>query len=369
MTVHQIAKLAKVSTATVSRVLNHSGTVKPETAEVVRRVIEQHGSRSGQVMVRRGPRQGRRPKPQTGTTIAIVSVGQAHGPWFQMPVMARVIAGITREARERGLVLQIEEGNSPDELGLSLRSRGVGGVLTFLPADNDPDMLQQLSRHVPVVRVMGEATAAQGLDHVCPDNGGVGAIAFDYLMSQGCREVAFLSSYPSWDLIHVRAFGFQTRALQFGLPASPTAYIVPQSNADRERYGTRIVTRPTLEALIDAFVAASPRPAGLFVPRDEETVTVYRMLAARGVVPGRDVTVVSCDNEEMRLSALDPRPASIELGTLEIGRWAVRRLLSRMRHPHEPAIKIQAAPRLALPGDGGDGNGEAVNGIHPAAGL
>ena len=40
MTVHQIAKLAKVSTATVSRVLNSPETVKPETAEVVRRVIE-----------------------------------------------------------------------------------------------------------------------------------------------------------------------------------------------------------------------------------------------------------------------------------------------------------------------------------------
>ena len=75
---------------------------------------------------------------------------------------------------------------------------------------------------------------------------------------------------------------------------------------------------PALEALVEAFVRAESRATGLFIPRDEETVAVYRLLLARGVVPGRDVTVISCDNEEMRLSGLDPRPASIELGTVEL---------------------------------------------------
>jgi LacI family transcriptional regulator len=360
MTVHEIAKLAQVSTATVSRVLNGTGTVKPETAQVVRRIIEQHGSRAEQVMVRRGPRQGSRrvPRGQVGTTIAIASIGQASGPWFQMPVISQVIAGITREANERGLVVQIEEGSSPEQLGATLRSRGVGGVLTFLPSGADPEILVALNRHVPVVRVMGEATSAQGVDHVCPDNVAVGAVAYDYLMAEGCRTVGFLTANPSWDLIHMRAFGFQTHALRSSAQQSPTAFIAARSEAERERYGVRTIARPTLEAAVDAFVQANPRPAGLFVPRDEEAVAVYRLLGARGIRVGRDVIIVSCDNEELRLSALDPRPASIELGTVEIGRWAVRRLVSRMRRPHEPAVKIQATPRLALPSAASAANNE-----------
>jgi LacI family transcriptional regulator len=367
----EIAKLANVSIATVSRVMNNPDTVKPETAEAVRRVIEQMPDRGAARQVRRGPRQGSRPKAKGHgqTTIAIVSIGQAHGPWFQMPVMAKVIAGITREANERGLVLQIEQGRSSDELGMVLRSRGVGGVLMFLSASNDTDALQALSRHTPVVRVMGEAIATRGIDHVCPDNAAVGALAFDYLAEQGCQGVAFLTANPGWDLIHMRAFGFRTRALQCGRSVAPTAYIAAATDADRERYGTRAVARPTLEAAVDAFVQSSPRPAGLFVPRDEETVIVSRLLAARGVVPGRDVTLVSCDNEDMRLSALDPRPASIELGTVEIGRLAVRRLLSRMRRPHEPAVKIQAAPRLALPGGNAVAGAVEESTFHPAASL
>jgi len=365
MTVHEIAKLARVSTATVSRVLNGTGTVKPETAEVVRRILAQHGA-TDQIVIRRGPSQGSKRGNGSGnkaaTTIAIVSIGQAHGPWFQMPVMSRVIAGITREAKERGLILQIEEGHSPERLAGELRSRGVGGVLTFLPASSEPDTLTALSRQIPLVRVMGEATSAGGVDHVCTDNVAVGAVAYDYLMAEGCRTVGFLTANPGWDLIHMRAFGFQTHALKCGAAESPTAYIAAKSNAERERYGVRTIAKPTLEAAVDAFVQANPRPAGLFVPRDEETVAVYRMLAARGVRPGRNVIIVSCDNEELRLSALDPRPASIEIGSMEIGRLAVRRLVSRMRHPHEPAVKLQATPRLAPP-DGAGEPGSAESGM------
>ena len=373
MTVHQIAKLANVSAATVSRVLNNPETVKPETAEAVRRVIQQHESSASQTLIRRGPRQGlRTKKPQVSHTIAIVSIGQAAEPWFQKPVLANVIAGITREAKERGLVLQIEEAETAEQAGTLLRSRGVGGVLTFLSAWSDPDTLQALNRHVPVVRVMGEASA-MGVDHVCPDNLAVGGVAFDYLMAAGCRNVAFLTANPSWDLIYTRAYGFQTHALRCGATESPTAFIVTNKNTERELYGVRTVTRATLEELVDAFVAANPRPAGLFVPRDEETVAVYRLLAARGVRPGRDVTVVSCDNEDMRLSALDPRPASIELGTVDIGRLAVRRLLSRMRRQHEPAVKIQSSPRLVTASgeisiaQNGNGNGIGINERRPAS--
>jgi DNA-binding LacI/PurR family transcriptional regulator len=362
MTVQKIAQLANVSIATVSRVLNNTGTVRPETAEAVMRAVEQLNGEGSSVALRRGPRQGARGKAEQGTTIAIVSLGHPHGPWFQMPVMSKVISGITREAQEQNLVVQIEGGSSPDKLGAELSARGVRGALTFLPSQVDPQALRALGRHIPVVRVMGEATDNDGVDHVRPDNAAIGAVAFDYLMSQGCREVAFLTANPDWDFNQVRWFGFHTRAHQCGAPDAPAAFVATTVEAVGNRYLPRPVTGPTLEAAVDAFVRSSPRPAGLFIPRDEETVTVYRLLAARGVVPGRDVTIVSCDNEEMRLSALDPRPASIELGTVEIGRWAVRRLLSRMRHPHEPATKIQPSPRLVQPGQ--SDTDDAASGVH-----
>jgi DNA-binding LacI/PurR family transcriptional regulator len=81
-------------------------------------------------------------------------------------------------------------------------------------------------------------------------------------------------------------------------------------------------------------------------------VQVYRLLAERGVTPGADMTVVSCDNENVRLSMLHPRPASIEIGTAEIARFAVRRLIQRIKHPEDPPVRILVNPKLVLPVNG-----------------
>jgi DNA-binding LacI/PurR family transcriptional regulator len=58
------------------------------------------------------------------------------------------------------------------------------------------------------------------------------------------------------------------------------------------------------------------------------------------------MAIVSCDNEEIRLGALVPRPASIDIGAEEIGFRAVVRLRARMQRPQGLPLVIQVAPRL-----------------------
>ena len=93
---------------------------------------------------------------------------------------------------------------------------------------------------------------------------------------------------------------------------------------------------------------STPRPTGLFVSNDYAAVQIYPILQQMGVVPGRDITIISCDNEEIRLAGLQPRPASIEVGAEEVGWQAVRRLVSRMENADEPAILINVAPRVMV---------------------
>jgi DNA-binding LacI/PurR family transcriptional regulator len=89
---------------------------------------------------------------------------------------------------------------------------------------------------------------------------------------------------------------------------------------------------------------------GLFVSRDEETIGVYHLLREAGLEPGKDVVVVSCDNESVRLSGLHPRPASIDLGAAQIARQAVIRQAARIQNPKEPPVRILIYPRL-VPGE------------------
>ena len=51
--------------------------------------------------------------------------------------------------------------------------------------------------------------------------------------------------------------------------------------------------------------------------------------------------------ERSRLEPLNPRPASIDIGAVEIGRRAVRRLLIRLQHPEESPVRVLVPPSLS----------------------
>src|SRR5689334_10402503 len=98
MSVTRIAERAGVSIATVSRVLNNSRPVNPRIAEQVRKAMEE---------LNLTPRPIRRRKNSVAadkhTTIAIVSIGQGYRDWFEVPVMAGVVAELTRAAQDQQL--------------------------------------------------------------------------------------------------------------------------------------------------------------------------------------------------------------------------------------------------------------------------
>ena len=67
--------------------------------------------------------------------------------------------------------------------------------------------------------------------------------------------------------------------------------------------------------------------------------------------PGKDISVVSCDNQEAMLSLLRPRPASVDLRPDTIGQLAVARLIHRLQFPEEAALQIQVPPALGVGSD------------------
>jgi LacI family transcriptional regulator len=339
VSVTQIAARAGVSIATVSRVLNNTRRVNPDIVAQVRKAM---------IELRYSPRGTRRKKSGADTArkrIAIVSLGGPYREWFEMPVMASVVAEITRAAQADHLSVLMTEMPDPAKLTPILRHREIDGALVFIHSTFDASAAGVLARQVPVVRVMGGQLAPVEIDHVGPDNNAIGYLAASHLRARGCRDVAFLTTQPTWDLNKLRAQGFAAGGHAMGLKT--VAYVVGQNDELAQICGPETRGFRGLAPLVDELVAQ--RPHGLFVSRDEELVAVYRLLAEHGVRPGRDLEIVSCDNENVRLSMLDPRPASIEIGTAELALRAVRRLEGRMKQPDEPPVRILVTPRLVLP--------------------
>ena len=354
VSVTQIAARAGVSIATVSRVLNNTRRVNPDIVAQVRKAMTD---------LRYSPRDPRPRKAAVGTDrkcIAIVSLGGPYRDWFEMPVMASVVAELSRAAQGCHLGVLMAEMPDPARLAPILRRPEIHGALVFIQSPWDAAAAAVLAEQLPVVRVMGGQFAPVEIDHVTPDNNAIGYLAASHLAARGCRDVAFLTTQPTWDLNKLRAQGFAVGGQKLG--AKTTAYVVGEDAELTQICGPETRRSRGLAPLIDELVAR--RPHGLFVSRDEELGAVYRLLADHRVRPGRDIEVVSCDNENVRLSMLDPRPASIEIGTAELALRAVRRLEGRMRHPDEPPVRILVTPRLVLTPDA-SGNGA----VAAAAGL
>ena len=352
MSVTRIAEKAGVSIATVSRVLNKSRPVNPEMARLVHQAVEELQLSPQPLRKRqrsRGKGKAGRDSSNAGT-IAIVALGQHYRRWFEVPVIAEVIAELTRAAQEQHVAVLMTEMLDPTKLSTVLKRPEVGGALAFVDASLNTRDVVALTKHLPVVRIMGGQFAPVDVDHVGPDNNAVGFIAADYLLDRGLRQMAFFSCNPAWDITRLRAQGFLARLSDEEI--RPTMLLkADRDGAFLDFYGRNVVVDAEPAALLRRLVEpAKSGPVGLFVARDEEAVIAYQALAAAGLEPGRDVVVVSCDNETTRLSTLRPRPASIDLDAATIAKHAITRIRNRIRTGDERPRRMLVNPHL-VPGD------------------
>jgi LacI family transcriptional regulator len=349
MSIAEVAKAAGVSTATVSRVLNDLPGVRTETIQQVRAAVEALNYK---------PQRARRARSTTGPSsrgtrtgnIAVITLGQTRD-WLQLPVMASVVAGIQHAAAEFGLRLILDDLPDPLRPSQLVQGRQIDGAVVFLtgsmPVTSYEAVLAGFRQRIPIVWAMGMEMTAAGVDHVTPDNISTGYLAHSYLRSQGCERVGYLTTNPAWVFMRLRGQAFLNAA--YDAKQVATAYIVTDDRLLADSYGKHVVAAPTLEQLVALMAKEKSRPTGLFVANDATTAQVYPLLDKHGLEVGRDLTVVSCDNEEVRLSALQPRPASIDPGAEQIGFRAVVRLRARMQRPNDPPLVIQVSPKLALP--------------------
>lgn len=88
----------------------------------------------------------------------------------------------------------------------------------------------------------------------------------------------------------------------------------------------------------------------IFCPADNIAAIVYRALATRGCLAGRDVSLVSCHNERALVAGLWPTLATVDVHPRRIGRLAVELLARRITGQFAgAAVQIGVAPTF-IPG-------------------
>lgn len=328
VTMHDVARRAGVSVKTVSNVVNDYPHIRPATRERVMGAIAELGYQLNASA--RNLRRGR-----TGIVGLVV-------PTLSLPYFAELAESVIEVARQRGLVVIIEQtGNSDRERELeALHSsrRTMTDGLIFSPLALGPDDEHLLPTSPPLV-LLGERIFSDRVDHVTMRNTEAGQAATEHLLGLGRRRIAVVGSHAGEEVgsAALRTRGYEFALRSAGLPLDP------------ELYGEAGPwTRASGAASIGRMLDAGVQPDAVFALNDTLAIGAMHEILVRGLqVPG-DIAVIGFDDiEEAEYSA--PPLTSVHFEREDIASAALdlleARIAGRSEHPRRHDAPFRIAER------------------------
>lgn len=341
MSITRVAKLAGVSSSTVSRVINNHPRVAPETAEAVRKAMQQLNYTPSDR--RPGPKPSSSHSRNGGTaSIAFLVLGTSRNR--ATPAFEQLLHGLSTACAQHDLNLVFTHVANPEELPARVMAQKIDGLLLHGTAPSKA--VRDRLRRLPTVWVMGNRRRPDWGDQVMPDGYEVGELAARYLLDRGHKHLAFLNLDADHWLLRMYGHAFCATASDAGAKADA----IEQPRESSPNYWQEYAPE-TVDALVRRYLAISPRPTGIFVADDMQAAVLQPALQRHGVefTDGK-VELISCNNEKPYLVGLSPHPAEIDIRVESIGRRAVEQLLWRLDHPSVPErIVTTVEPFVVLP--------------------
>jgi DNA-binding LacI/PurR family transcriptional regulator len=306
-TLEEVALLAGVSRATVSRVVNGSLRVSPNVRLDVQAAIDRLGytpNLAARSLVTR-----------RSDSIAVV-ITQPTGQVFADPFFPRLLRGIssTLTARDRQLILLMPE-LATDEARVAnyLTAGHVDGALLVSLHEDDPLPARLTAAGMPIV-LGGRPPKGVRASYVDVDNRQGAQSAVAHLIASGRRVIATitgpLDTAPGID----RRQGYRDALAEAGL------------EPDRTLEALGDFTPEGAAAAVAHILEVHPEIDAIFAASDSMAITALSLLAASGrKVPG-DVAVVGFDDLAIAVST-NPQLTSVHQPIEEMGREMARLLL------------------------------------------
>jgi len=338
MLIADIARKAKVSPATVSRVINQPHLVAADRLARVQAVMSAVNYKPTPLNRRRGPK-SRLAAPKK---IAVWFVGARKSSsfnWFQEQLLQ------VQEANEKQRIdLSVVYTETADELPRALAENQVDGVI-LQGMEPSAAILQRLA-DLPHVWFMTRRTLSYPGDYVEPDNAANGRMAADYLHGRGHKVVATVSTDSAYTAVAWRAEAFGQRARELGLNFSS---ILGKAKAGVS-YLVEASAHEECELLARRLAQSNPRPTGLFLPVDHFCGSFFRALRQFGLKPERDFEAILGNYNPVIYHNLDHLPPALDINLSTLVRKVVDHLIWRCENPQAGGrIGISIYPTL-IPG-------------------
>ncbi len=324
-TIRDVARRAKVSVATVSRVVNPSThSVTPATRRRVLAAVQElayHPNVIAQSLKNRASR-----------TVALI-VPDISNPFF--PAIAR---GIEDTARQRGyavLLCNTYEDLAREHAYLQLlRKRWVDGLIFATVGSNTRHLRALREEGLPVVLVARDVGGIT-IDAVLVDNLRGAYDATTHLARLGHRGIAHITGPASLRVARDRRRGYEQALSEAGLPGDETLIVAGDFTADGGR--AAMVTLLDRGRQFSAVVAAN----------DLMAIGAMEALRAVGRRIPEDVAVVGFDDITFA-SLVSPALSTVAQPKYRMGQLAMERLLDLMAGASPAGRRIVLEPRLIV---------------------
>jgi LacI family transcriptional regulator len=322
-----VANLAGVSIATVSRVVN-GGDVKPNLATRVNDAIDVLGYR--RVVTASTLRRSDR----VSSSIALV-FEDVSNPFFS--AVHRGVEEVAREHRTLTFAASSDEDPARErDLVEAFGARSVDG-LVIVPCSADQSYLQTERRRGTALVFVDRPPRFIDADAVLADNVGGARAAVDHLIAHGHRRIAFLGDRPEIFTAEERLRGYREALAAAGLEHEP----------ELERSG---LTSSELAqtAAAELLTGANP-PSAIFA--GQNLITVGAIRALRELGRQHEVALVGFDDVVLG-DIVDPGISVVVQDPYMLGREAATLLFSRLAGHDGPGRLIELPTSLVPRGSG-----------------
>ncbi|KGQ24074.1 substrate-binding domain-containing protein [Gallibacterium anatis] len=320
-TMKDIARIAKVSTSTVSHVINNTRYVSDEIREKIMKVVNELNYTPSAV--------ARSLKVKETKTLGMLVTATSN------PFFAEVVSGVEQYCNQHhyNLIISSIDGNEQrlQQNIQTLIQKQVDGLL-LMYSDTRHAMVEQLNLNLPIV-VMDWWPTELNADKIY-ENSEFGAyLATKTLIEQGHKNIAIITGKLDKSLAHNRLLGYQKALQDAHLPINPDWIIESHFDFEGGVEGMKKLLQIT------------PRPTAVFACSDTIAVGVYQVAWQQGLRIPQDISVIGYDNI-MLAQYLTPPLTTIHQPKAELGKLAVETLLERIKSPDLEYKTTMLQPQL-----------------------
>ncbi|WP_285778345.1 LacI family DNA-binding transcriptional regulator [Microtetraspora sp. NBRC 13810] len=333
-TLEDVARVAGVSRATVSRVINGVRNVDPAIQEKVRRAVAVTGyvpNQAARSLVTR----------RAGAVALVVSGagGGADEPFpsrvFADPFFGRVASGIVGFLRPAGvhpILMFAETDHDRAEVVTYLRQGKADGAVLVSTHAGDPLPELLVEAALPAV-LFARPPEPIPISYVDVKHREGAALAAAHLVARGCRRVVTIAGPLAVSAAQDRLAGFRDAMAVHGQPYIPCA--------------EGAFTLGSGEAAMEELLAAHPDLDGVFAANDVMAQAALRVLGEHGRRVPDDVAVVGFDDSSAALACRPPL-TTVRHPVEDMAAEMARLLLAHIEQPDLPVTSVIFDPALVV---------------------